>query len=652
MKTFLLVLQEADAQYSAALHTEDPVADPLASHTFAADVAAIASSFRATAEGDPLLNIGQELYDLVEPALAPYLAARDEDEPTQLLLKIHDPGLNSLPWELLLNNKQPLFRNPKFPMCRLQPQELGSFDRLKAHDWPLRIFIVVGSEEDDKAVDASDEVAQLVDVLVPYEAAIDWQVMVRPDHEQLLNALARFKPHIFHFIGHGAINEDGDEPVAFLRIFNQQTGENHDWNADIVSDDLRRKGIDSLRLAFINACRSSEDVGEDGLWSLTDAFLDAGAVAVIGTRAEIRGSAAARCAATFYREFVKDNAIDVAMARARAEISGLKLRDWATMSLELRLPPLDVFLSCIEVHPKPKWIRRKYWEVCKFVGRQDIYRSAWQARLAEEKRPAVITGPTDAGKTSAATMLLERCLLANHVARYVDADKIARTDKKALDYVDLMRAMLEGVDDDNQFPHSEPFPDARLDEFYALLETTLGDNLDNRTIQNVRKLFRGFRAIIEKTFPDKPILLVFDHLSHVENESLKIAIRYFKRWHDDGARVQTLLIIEPHKERQLQDSGLDISEPDFTVLTLNPFPQDSFPDLASEFTRRLVIAGQVRTDKPLAQTTRTQYMESVQLLVKQVPAKPWVPKTLARLEDVFIDFGWLPKEYSSSRRES
>jgi hypothetical protein len=633
MKTFILALHKDGTQYEAVLYADNVLGARLASHPFEADVDDFARRFRDTSEGDDLLALGQELYDLVAPALDAYLQARAASRPVRLLLNIQDDGLRKLSWELMVKNNIALFWNPSFPICRLRSFGQGGGEQLSERDWPLRVLIVVASQENDPAVDAEGEVSRIVDAIVPHEGGIDWKLMKRPKHERLVEELEQFKPHIFHFIGHGGLSHGS----SILKLFDPDDNNNFNWDVITLGNDLTGR-VKNLRLAFINACRTSE-VAQVGLWTMTDAFLDAGASAVIGTRAEITGTAAARCAGAFYEELFKDLAIDVAMARARQQIGMIKLRDWAVPCLELRLPPPDLFSSCMTLHPDPDEIKRYFWRVRKYVGRQDISRKAWQERLVEKKRLAVIRGVKGVGKTAAAEMLLERCLLADHVVRYVDMEQ--RGDEENLgksNYVHLMRATLQG--DPNPFslqPHTEPFPDAALNAFEDLLET-LGVDPNKSKGKDVDRLFEGFRKIAEEAYPDKPILLVYDNLDDVVAEALTKTIEEFGRWQREGSRVHTLLIISDPKEQELRKE-LAVDEPHFNVMTLELFKPERYKELSFEFARRLVIARQVRSSWQVGDydAYKQKTLRIIEWLQEELPVPTdWLPKELELIENILV----------------
>ncbi|MDX1414960.1 MAG: CHAT domain-containing protein [Candidatus Promineifilaceae bacterium] len=658
MNTFILVIQKREETYEAALYENDLTGAPLAANEFTAETADMVQRFQSAA-GATLLSLGESLLAIIAPAMAPYIAAWDNAEPARLLLHITDQELKSLPWELMAHDRAPLFRNASFPVCRIQTAENWDMQHLSEQDWPLRLLIVVASKPDDPAVAAEDEVAQIVDAVIPHEVMIDWKLMIRPSWQDLVNALLRnYRPHIFHFIGHGRFAH-GQPSLRFWTTDHKDDdhrddddndeGDYVDINRDLMLAELKNR-LGNLRLAFLNACRTSEEWDPSGLRTISDAFLNMGATAVIGTQAEIKGEAAADCAGAFYTALFAGNelAIDTAMARARENMGSVGLRDWAVPRLELRHFPLDLFSSCVKLHEKPDEIKSKFWAVRKLVGRKEIYRQAWQVRLAPEKRPAVIKGDEKVGKTWAAYLLLERCLMANHVVRYVSMKD------RGHDYVDLMRATLQGdvisgeaaVNGDRLRlppPLTDPFPEDKQLEFEQKLKKILGAKQNKRGKENIPGLFEAFRKIVEETFPDLPILLVFDQLEEMEPSMLRDAIIHFGSWHKQGQRLQTLLIIGSVKEDELRGLGIGLNAPDFHVLPVDTFEKKRFDELRLEFLRRLAIARQVRGDWMLDMDKYNSYKSKVTRIGENIPVPDrWKPELLVDLENIISKINVLP----------
>jgi hypothetical protein len=182
-----------------------------------------------------------------------------------------------------------------------------------------------------------------------------------------------------------------------------------------------------------------------------------------------------------------------------------------------------------------------------------------------------------------------------------------------------------------------------LDAFNVLLPEVLGVALDKRQDENVRKLFDGFRKIVEDTYPNRPILLAYDHLDGMETTALMKTIAQFARWLREASRVHTLLIIGNQKDQELLDNHTPVGEPHFNVMTVQLFDPKQYKDLSSEFVRRLLIARHVRSDQPLDEQAYEAYKAQALPLVWNAPVQGhWPPTLLANFEHILSLLNLLP----------
>lgn len=121
--------------------------------------------------------------------------------PARFGLQVVDGDLAQLPWELLRRNAGYLFTDETRPWFRLDAE--AEVDGTPAEiawnpDRPLRILIVVGSEEKDAAIRAEDEVREIVEAIAASRLPIEWHVERRPPHQRLQGLLVCMQPDIFH----------------------------------------------------------------------------------------------------------------------------------------------------------------------------------------------------------------------------------------------------------------------------------------------------------------------------------------------------------------------------------------------------------------------------------------------------------------------
>lgn len=548
----------------------------------------------ANTDDPALTSLGEELHAWIgQGTVADELAGLPAG--SRLVLDVRPPELGALPWEMLRNAADHYFLglDPDRPVSR------GRLDRplnLPQHEWPLRFLIVVASDAADSRVNAQDELARLYEVLRGCEPDLDLLVLRRQSRSDLLARLRAFKPHILHFIGHGNVRPGAaGKKQAFLQLC-QETGQPTQWIADDIITDLRALG--SLRLAFINACRT-DDATSDGLWTITDALLTAGVPAVVGARANVRGDLASAFAAKFYASLAEHRPLDVALTEARIEVygaldNGSQSRDWAAPSLQLRALPEDIlnigmgidgaWRTQLFTYPKFRDLRR-----C--VDRWSDRMQTWQALAAQKQKLLVMSGPTGMGKTTLAMLVLERCALRGFDVRY--ADMAGRSGR----FFSVLRGLRQGLPNAGKTPPAltAPLPDQHFADFDSLYGNLLGAVPPDReheepyrqAIEEAHRraeaLFDVFCAGLDHMVQERPLLLVVDHLDMEPGEFgyLKAGLLNWCAARSREPSLHLLLIPKPDSSAPLDLDGLS-----YQRIEVGRFPKQGLDELARELLER------------------------------------------------------------------
>ncbi|HXF64075.1 MAG TPA: CHAT domain-containing protein, partial [Caldilineaceae bacterium] len=374
----------------------------------------IIPTFANAAASTPVLRtIGNQLYQVVASGdLQQHIETLPSD--TRLILDIRDRMLAALPWELLTQNRKRLFTDATRPICRGLQEKLAP---LPLHEWPLRMLLVIGSDDPD--VQAAEESQRIREALIDVDADVDLLILARPPKSTLVEQLRQFRPHIFHFAGHGGQVPGGGD--SYLRL-DSDSG-NVQWTGETILHDLQ--GVDSLRFVFLNACRTTAE-SQVNYWTLTDAFLEAGVPAVLGMHSDVTGVDAAAFAGQIYRGLAAGKALDVAVAEARLYLinlgaDALTRRGWAAPALQVRCAPdsaITVGAGIEEAHRQQ--VRPAFAEVHRLVDRRKERYQAWASLRQRQIKLIVLKGEQEAGKTSFAKMLMHRCALNKHQVRYID----------------------------------------------------------------------------------------------------------------------------------------------------------------------------------------------------------------------------------------
>ena len=556
---------------------------------------------QTTSESDDLARIGAQLYALIGQG-AIHAELDPDGDARRLLLQIEPPELRSLPWELLVRDGAPLLNSVHRPICR------GSLRAapLVAAEWPLRVLIIDGGEAaGENVVQAREEISRIIQVINDNEAAadIDLLVLSRPSREQILQAfedppdLERyqphqgFKPHIFHFIGHGDVGADNR---SFLQLWDKEGQLSTDWYAEDIRTDFMLPH--KPRLVILNACKSA-GAASDGLWSVTDAFLKANVSAVIGMRANISGEHARLFSSGLYRALAQGKPLDEAVVMARLQVwrnsqNASKRLEWAAPTLEVRVNPASVIAvgEKIDSHLRLRVLQSsELSKVRGLVDRRPERSGAWRRVSEDQRRVVVVRGNEGVGKTAFVHLLMERCALCNHQIRYVD---LAGTTK--IDVLTVLRRICDGASSaSDDLALTGPLPAAAFQPFKNTVQQILGAPLSPEsnwsTIQEAidrKRIFESFQKGLEQSIITPPLVLVLDHLQDIHEDQVRsFLIPDLVTW---CARRpdRNLLLVLLLRGQDYANFGLEQARSNFRLIDIDGFSKHEWKELAWEFVWR------------------------------------------------------------------
>ncbi len=239
-------------------------------------------------------------------------------------------ALHGLPWELLtrLDRDQPLGLDRRFSIVRYVPQPRNARPPL-----PDRLRILVASAE-PKGCEPLNLDQEILGIQRAFEG--DQKVEIVPlahvTLDGLRRALVEEEFHALHFLGHGAYDPESGEGALYL--------EDGQGKAAIVRGrHLAEQLLDrsSLRLAFLNACRTARASAPRAFGGVATALVRAGLPAVIAMQFPITDGAAITFSETLYRRLAAGDGIDAAVTEGRLAIVGRqpKSLEWGTPVLFL-----------------------------------------------------------------------------------------------------------------------------------------------------------------------------------------------------------------------------------------------------------------------------------------------------------------------------
>jgi hypothetical protein len=440
----------------------------------------------------------------------------------RLLLDLPDT-LSTLPWELMCEDSTWPATDISGPLVRVGPSFPGAA-ALSRVRWPLRVLVVIGSREDDRVVEAREELINLNHAFRRMCGQVDVEFLHQPTRTKVRETYRDLRPHIFHFIGHG----DVDERRGRLLLGDRDTGEDKPWTAADIKMDL--KGWQP-RLAILNACRSKSVEDQDGAWGIGDAFLQLGVPAVIGMQADIRGDAAAVFTGELYRALANGEPLDVAVTRGRIAITdktSIWRRDFALPSLTVSAPPDSVLQMRFGVGEKHlRKVEGRHRRFPAFVDRATERRRLWREldpepdeheRVVGLADAIAITGPSGVGKSELARWCVGACELHGGNAAYVNFAGAQR-----LGFVEALRLVAEALAESPVHGERNRGAFESWSGFAATLSAGDGPPPAADALGNA---FVFFRDALRDAADEQPMLLALDGLEKLTDEHLELLCEY------------------------------------------------------------------------------------------------------------------------------
>ena len=386
---------------------------------------------------------------------------------------------------------------------------------------PLRVLIVVGAPAGG-SIDYATELAALSKLFRSVVHQVDWEILERPSLTKLNEFCERFRPHVFHFIGHGKLHGKKQEPALELWDDRKNPPEAVLLKRDDLKSFLGRPDW-QMRMALFNACRTESPGTKDeekknaasrkAALGLGRLFIEEfGGCCAVSMQGDIKGTAAAAFSRKFYEELIGGSAVDLAVARARLHLKQ-EMRDepdWIYPVLQVGCAPEAAAPSKFGVAPVDvENLKRAFNDLTLFVDRTNERRDLWASiayGLQKSKDTfAVVTGQQQIGKTAIVRWLMRNHALRGYAVRLVDF-----ADGKTHDY----KSFLETIRNDCQRPlwgYHEALPEDDCKEFDGALTAFREQKpLVNKSVAD---LFSKFVKALTSVAAKKPLLIVLDHFS-------------------------------------------------------------------------------------------------------------------------------------------
>lgn len=258
------------------------------------------------------------------------------------------PKIAALPWEFLHDRQRDLFLgiSSTTPLSRfIQPQQV--FPPPPPPSEALRILTVVSNPDDAEEwelaeLDAQRELDTIQEALEPLKSQNLVEIVPPLRHAvraDISKALREHRPHVLHFIGHGAFKGEQGQLII----------EDQDHMALGIDDVVFRElleGHTDTRLVVLNACEGAARFTGDAMVGIGPQIVSRGVPAVLAMQYPIWDAAAIIFARELYSALAYLAPVDVAIAEARRALYadfGTGRRDWGAPVLFMRDPQGHLF---------------------------------------------------------------------------------------------------------------------------------------------------------------------------------------------------------------------------------------------------------------------------------------------------------------------
>jgi tetratricopeptide (TPR) repeat protein len=284
-----------------------------------------------------------------------YARSKGPANDLRIKLRIESPELAGLPWEYLYeDNEIPSFVSLRLPVVRYLATA-GAPGRMGVKG-PLRILGMISDPATDEwpKLDVAKERERINKGLdrLQHDGRIDFQWVSGGTGMDLINKLQEDEWHIFHFIGHGGIEQStapaggaggGFTESGFIVMVDEDGAPVKKFASDLAV--MLSGARKSLRLIVLNCCDSAttENVGEKFGNPAIGLMRTGWLPAVVAMQFPISDAAAIRMSEGFYRALANNRPIDDAITNARRLIQDRSRVEWGIPVLYMRSPDGKIF---------------------------------------------------------------------------------------------------------------------------------------------------------------------------------------------------------------------------------------------------------------------------------------------------------------------
>ncbi|NEQ81679.1 MAG: CHAT domain-containing protein, partial [Moorea sp. SIO2I5] len=230
------------------------------------------------------------------------------------------PEVAALPWEFLrLPARANLGRIwmgtvPYLAFSRKRSQWIPAQPIQLDQNEKLRIALVV-SAPSDLATVAYEPVQSALKKLAEEQGnRVELLPIVNSPNPEVIDRILSQKPHIFHFIGHGRLVNEGNQEVGEIALVDPDFDEAMWVDADYFSElfNQHRPGV-----VMLQACEGGKLSESQAFVGIASSIIEQNIPVVVAMQYQVTNSTANRFARRFYQQLAADDPVDIAAQYGR-----------------------------------------------------------------------------------------------------------------------------------------------------------------------------------------------------------------------------------------------------------------------------------------------------------------------------------------------
>ena len=260
------------------------------------------------------------------------------------------PEIAALPWEFMCVPARANLGTiwigtlPDLVFSRRRSQWIAAQPIQLEPDEKLRIALLISAPPNLPSVAYEPIQAALEKLAVEQQNRVELLPIVSSANPEAIDTILSKDPHIFHFIGHGRMQNGGKQEVGEIALVDPDFDEAMWVEADYFSElfNQHRPGV-----VMLQAC-------EGGMLSSSQAFVGVASKVVqqnvpvvVAMQYEVTNSTASRFALRFYQQLAAEDPVDIAVQYARRAIAlgamQYRKRDFATPVIFMRVQDGHLF---------------------------------------------------------------------------------------------------------------------------------------------------------------------------------------------------------------------------------------------------------------------------------------------------------------------